>query len=266
MTDTHDIHSKRTYRGKLIVEFRQHGVMDENGWVLLKSLQLLLKTLLVFFTAIPGGNWLEKCFSCSITSLKDNHLNTHPNTSKEDGGWEPKKRIYKRYRLTTGHYTLNTIYDTLPVVATAQCPCFVWGCHKAVAVAVGRHRQTSQLPWCWQKQMRETPDSQRKRSLHHPWSAGHNIWKEERRYREWQKYDFTTKPVNLLRVIRSKQMCSYFLRLWNCLTGQSSSKSFWLTSRGARRNLLFDINSSIICFFIPFACRDGKKTKSEETF
>lgn len=54
---------------------------------------------------------------------------------------------------------------------------------------------------------------------------------------------------------------SYFLRRWNCLTGQSSSKSFWLTSRGTRRNLLFDMNSSIICFFIPLAWRKQKKSK-----
>lgn len=54
---------------------------------------------------------------------------------------------------------------------------------------------------------------------------------------------------------------SYFLRRWNCLTGQSSSKSFWLTSRGTRRNLLFDMNSSIICFFIPLAWRKQKRAK-----
>lgn len=49
---------------------------------------------------------------------------------------------------------------------------------------------------------------------------------------------------------------SYFLRLWNCLTGHSSSKSCWLTRRGTCRNLLFETNSSMICRFIPLACSD----------
>ena len=46
---------------------------------------------------------------------------------------------------------------------------------------------------------------------------------------------------------------TYFLRRWNCLTGHSSSNSCWFTSRGTRRNLLLETNSSMICRFIPRA-------------
>jgi len=63
-----------TYRGKLIVKLGQHGVVDEDGRVLLQSLQLLQKTLIVFLAAVPGGHWLEQGLPCSITPLKDHHL------------------------------------------------------------------------------------------------------------------------------------------------------------------------------------------------
>lgn len=76
VVQTHYFYSKRTYRGKLVVELRQHGVMDEDGGILLKSLQLLQKTLLVFLTAVPGGHWLEQGLPCSITPLQDHHLST----------------------------------------------------------------------------------------------------------------------------------------------------------------------------------------------
>lgn len=73
-TTTPCLYSKRTYRGKLVVELRQHGIMDEDGRVLLKTLQLLHETLLVFLTAVPGGHRLEQGLPCSITPLKDHHL------------------------------------------------------------------------------------------------------------------------------------------------------------------------------------------------
>ena len=68
---TVDFSHKETYRGKLIIEFGQHGVVDEDRWVLLQSLQLLQKTLLVFLTAIPGGYRLEQRFPGGITPLQD---------------------------------------------------------------------------------------------------------------------------------------------------------------------------------------------------
>lgn len=62
------------YRGKLVVELWQHGVMDEDGWVSLKSLQLLHQTLFIFFAAIPGGHLLEEGLACGVASLQDHHL------------------------------------------------------------------------------------------------------------------------------------------------------------------------------------------------
>ncbi|TNN48602.1 hypothetical protein EYF80_041189 [Liparis tanakae] len=64
----------RTYRGKLIVELGQHGVVDEDGRVLLQSLQLLQKKLLVLLAAVPGAHWLEQGLPCSVTPLEDHHL------------------------------------------------------------------------------------------------------------------------------------------------------------------------------------------------
>lgn len=64
----------KRYRCKLVVEFRQHGIMGENGGVLLKPLQLVLETLLVFLTPVPRRHWLEKGLSCSVPPLQDHHL------------------------------------------------------------------------------------------------------------------------------------------------------------------------------------------------
>lgn len=65
---------EKTYRSKLVVEFRQHGIVGENGGVLLKPLQLVLEALLVFLTPVPRRHWLEKGLSCSIPPLQDHHL------------------------------------------------------------------------------------------------------------------------------------------------------------------------------------------------
>lgn len=73
----------QTYRGKLVVELRQHGVVDEDGWVLLKTLQLFQETLLVLLAAVPGGHWLEHGFPRSITPLQNHHLHTQPNIQTE---------------------------------------------------------------------------------------------------------------------------------------------------------------------------------------
>lgn len=59
---------------------------------------------------------------------------------------------------------------------------------------------------------------------------------------------------------------THFLRRWNCFTGHSSSNTFWLASRGASKNLLLDMNSSIIAFFIPLAWEnngEGQKRSSQ---
>lgn len=65
---------RKRYRGKLIVELRQHGIVGENGGVLLKSLQLVLETLLVFLAPVPCSHGLEKGLSSSIPPLQDHHL------------------------------------------------------------------------------------------------------------------------------------------------------------------------------------------------
>lgn len=65
---------KGTYRGKLVVELGQHGVIIEDGRVPLQSLQLLQKTLLVLLAAVPGAHRLEQGLARSITPLQDHHL------------------------------------------------------------------------------------------------------------------------------------------------------------------------------------------------
>lgn len=76
---------------------------------------------------------------------------------------------------------------------------------------------------------------------------------------------FTVKTIQgqfwlyrMLNASSRKMLClirSYFLRWWNCLTGHSSSKRCWLTSRGTWRNLFFETNSSMIWCVIPLACK-----------
>lgn len=73
-------HYLDTYRGKLVVELGQHGVIIEDGRVPLQSLQLLQETLLVFLAAVPGAHWLEQGLACSVTPLQDHHLSKKQKT------------------------------------------------------------------------------------------------------------------------------------------------------------------------------------------
>lgn len=94
---SHYFNSKRTHRGKLIVELRQHGVMGEDGRVFLKSLQLLHETLFVFFTAVPGGHWLKQGLPCSVTPLQDHHLHIQISTCNTWPGKCLKRQSVQTY-------------------------------------------------------------------------------------------------------------------------------------------------------------------------
>lgn len=79
-TSADSVYSEVAYRGKLVVELGQHGVVNENGRVPLKPIQLVQETLLVLLGAVPGGHWLEEGLACRVTPLQDHNLNGEKNT------------------------------------------------------------------------------------------------------------------------------------------------------------------------------------------
>lgn len=90
------------------------------------------------------------------------------------------------------------------------------------------------------------------------WSVVHSTcWKVTVSFTAWTIYGHFRWHRMLTASLRKTRclIVSYFLRRWNCLTGHSSSKSCWLTSRGTCRNLLLETNSSTIWRFIPLACK-----------
>ena len=63
------------YRGKLIVELRQHGVVVEDGGVFLQPLQLIQQTLFILISTIPTArHLLVQDLPCWVTTLQDEHL------------------------------------------------------------------------------------------------------------------------------------------------------------------------------------------------
>lgn len=64
-----------SYRRHLIVELRQGGVRAQICGVFLKELQLFVKPVLIFFTAIPAStHWAVQSLTSMAPPLKDHHL------------------------------------------------------------------------------------------------------------------------------------------------------------------------------------------------
>lgn len=67
-----------TYRGKLIVEFRQHGIVGKVGGVSLQNLKLLMEAVLIIVTPVPSTRHCPiQHPSCSAASLQENHLKSY---------------------------------------------------------------------------------------------------------------------------------------------------------------------------------------------
>lgn len=110
-------YSRRTHRGKLVIELRQHGVLDEDGRVLLKSLQLLQKTLLLFLAAVPSGYRLEISLPCCITPLQDHHLHKQTNLLRKTninisaaGAWNTYSHQKCSVRVFLGRMFIKLLY------------------------------------------------------------------------------------------------------------------------------------------------------------
>lgn len=67
--------SAASYRGHLVIELRQGGVGIQVGGVFLKELQLFVKPVLIFFTAVPAAaHRAVQGLTSLAPPLKNHHL------------------------------------------------------------------------------------------------------------------------------------------------------------------------------------------------